>query len=930
VSRADRAPEALAGHVVQVVQGLVDEIRGAPGRTAVRLDATLDGDLGIGSLERVELLLRLEQAFGVRLTDDVMVAADRVADVVTAIEAARPSLPEGPPAVRAPLPGGRAAPAEAATLAEVLRWHADRAPERVQAWLRGDGGAEQAITYGALWSGASAAAAGLADQGVARGDRVALMLRTEEAFLTTFLGTLLAGAVPVPIYPPFRADRLEEYVRRQVRILDNAGARLLVTFAEAEGMARLLRADVPSLAAVVAADRLPRPPGTPRPPAGLGGGDPALIQYTSGSTGEPKGVLLSHANLLANIRAIGEAIAIRPDDVGVSWLPLYHDMGLIGSWLAALYFGIPIVILSPLAFLARPSRWLWAIHAHRATVSPAPNFAYDLCARRIPEEELRGLDLSSWRLAFNGAEPVSPDTVERFTGRFARYGFRPEAMCPVYGLAEASVALTVPPLGRPCRIDRVDRERFSATGEAWPAPAGAASALRFVACGRPIPGHEVRILDDAGRPAGERVQGRVEFRGPSASAGYFRNPEATRAALHDGWWDSGDLGYWADGDLYLTGRRKDVVIKGGRNLYPQEVEEVVGEVPGIRKGCVAAFGVPDPAAGTERLVVVAETKERGPAAHERLRAHAADRVVAALGVPPDAVVLCAPGAVLKTSSGKIRRGATRQAYLEGTLGRGGGAAAAQWARLLARAAAGLLRRGAVAAVGLGYTGYVGLVAGLTAPLLWVLVALAPGARAADRVVRRWCRLALTLAGCRLRVSGVERFRGAAPAVLVANHSSYLDTVVLLAALPDDVRFVAKRELLRTPIVGTVIRKVGHLTVERADLSQSVADAEVVSATLRRGVSLLVFPEGTFRRAPGLLPFRLGAFKAAVEGGRPVVPVAVRGTREVLPADTWRFRRGPLAVAVGRPLHPAGTGWPAMVKLRDLARADIAARLGEAG
>ena len=267
-------------------------------------------------------------------------------------------------------------------------------------------------------SGSAPFAAGaLRERGVAPGDRVAMMLRTEEAFFDAFFGVLLAGGVPVPVYPPFRRDLIEDYARRQVGILENAEARAIITFPEAVRVAALLRSRVRSLRHVMTAaspaGARPIPPPQPR------GEDAALIQYTSGSTGAPKGVLLSHANLLANIRAIGEAIQIRPDDVAVSWLPLYHDMGLIGSWLGALYFGIPIAILSPLAFLSRPARWLRAIHAHRGTISAAPNFAFDLCARRIADEELRGLDLSSWRLALNGSEPVSPETIERFTRRFA-------------------------------------------------------------------------------------------------------------------------------------------------------------------------------------------------------------------------------------------------------------------------------------------------------------------------------------------------------------------------------------------------------------------------------------------------------------------------------------------------------------------------------
>ena len=244
-------------------------------------------------------------------------------------------------------------------------------------------------------------------------------------------------------------------------------------------------------------------------------------------------------------------------------------MGLIGTWLTSLYRGIPVVILSPLAFLSRPARWLRAMHAHRATLSPAPNFAFDLCVRKVTDAEIEGLDLSSWRLACNGSEPVSPETIERFTRRFAPYGFKPETMCPVYGLAESSVALTVPPLGRGPWVDRVARAAFERRREARPAAADDDNPLRFVSCGRPLPGHEVRIVDATGQPVGERIEGRIEFRGPSVTSGYFRNPEVTQAVLHGEWMDSGDLGYQADGELFITGRQKDIIIKAGRNLYPR-------------------------------------------------------------------------------------------------------------------------------------------------------------------------------------------------------------------------------------------------------------------------------------------------------------------------------------------------------------------------
>ncbi|MGH7356071.1 MAG: AMP-binding protein, partial [Candidatus Rokuibacteriota bacterium] len=714
ITLSERAgPDVLERRVLEIVEALVLELGGRP-RGPVTPGASLDRDLGIGSLERVELLLRLEQEFGVRLPDAVMADAETPGDLARAVRDAAPAAAEPVPVARTPAGPGVAAPADARTLVEVLRWHAETHPDRVDIFLREEDGSETPISYGALWERAAAIATGLREHGVGGGQAIALMLRTERAFFDAFFGVLLAGGVPVPVYPPFRLDRLEEYAARQVGILTNAEARLLVTFGPATRIARLLRGRVPSLRGVTTTERLSRP-GSPVLAPRQAGEDAALIQYTSGSTGASKGVLLSHANVLANIRAIGEAIAIGPDDVAVSWLPLYHDMGLIGTWLTCLYFGIPVVILSPLAFLSRPARWLRAVHAHRATLSPAPNFAFDLCVRKVTDAEIEGLDLSSWRLAFNGSEPVSPETIERFTRRFAPHGFKSEAMCPVYGLAESSVALTVPPLGRGPWVDRVARAAFERLREARPAAPDDENPLRFVSCGRPLPGHEVRVVDAAGQPVDEGLEGRIEFRGPSVTSGYFRKPEATQAVLHGDWMDSGDLGYQAEGELFITGRQKDIIIKAGRNLYPQEVEEVVGDLPGIRKGCVAAFGIADPETGTERLVVVAESRETTPERLDALRAAVLDRVVTVLGIPPDVVVIAGPGAVLKTSSGKIRRSATRDAYLRGEVHRGRASARAQWARLLLRDAGARVGRVLARGTAVVYAAYVGVLLALTVP-----------------------------------------------------------------------------------------------------------------------------------------------------------------------------------------------------------------------
>ncbi len=921
---------AVDAQVLDIVARLVNELSGGSARRPT-LDDSLDRDLGISSLERVELLLRLEQAFGVRLPDSVMAEAATPQDLVTAILHAASGVAEpAPPAVRegaAPTTATpTSSPTEVRSLVEAMRWHAERSPDRVHIHLRNDDGTERPITYGELATAAADLGSGLQDLGITKGDRVALMLRTERAFFESFFGALLIGAVPVPLYPPVRAEDLLAYARRQEGILRNAEARVLVTFADAEGLAGLIRGQVPSLESITTADRL-RVERSVAPFQRPAPEDPALIQYTSGSTGDPKGVLLSHRNILANIRAIGEAFEIRTDDVAVSWLPLYHDMGLIGLWLGALYFGVPLAIMSPLAFLSRPSRWLWAIHAHRGTISAAPNFAFDLCARKITDADIKGLDLSSWRIAVNGSEAVSPDTIDRFAHRFAPYGFHADAMCPAYGLAESSVALTFGALRRPPRVHHIAREPFERAREIQSVAASDPRALRFVSCGRPLLDHDVRIVDQSDRPVGQCVEGRIYFRGPSVTHGYFRNADATRAALHDGWMDSGDLGYQVDTELFVTGREKDLIIQGGRNLCAEEIEAITSSVPGVRPSCVAAFGIPDPATGTERVVVVAETRDRDPAQRELLQRAVRDALVTGIGTPPDIVVIADPRTVLKTSSGKIRRSAMRAAYVNRTLGTHR-SIIGQRARLLADALSAWIERSAGWLGRAMFTGWIVLMLIVSLPALWGYLASRRPGRHADRAVKWWSRFALTMCGVRPRVVGLEHLNALGSAVLVANHASYIDPIVLMAAIPVEFHVVAKRALLQYPFIGIVLRKAEHLPIEKAGLSDRLAGADEVERRLRDGERLVIFAEGTFVRRPGLLPFRLGAFRAAVDTGRPVVPVAVAGTRRVLPDGTWLFRHAPITVTIGAPLEPRAEGWPEMVRLRDAAVEHIARGCGE--
>ena len=919
----DRTPQANV--LLSLLTQLVRELH--PGRAVptITLASRLEQDLGLDSLARVELLLRIERELLLTAAEEAALGAQTAGELLQLLGV------KAPPAIPAQLvladpDAAIEIPHAALTFNEVLRWHAERTPQRRYLTFYAGDDASETLSFGELYAGATQVAGGLQARDIRPGQVIALMLPSGPEFFFAFYGILLAGAVPAPLYPPASRAQLEDHLRRQIGILDNAQAPLLITVGEALSYARVLRTQCPALRALCSVDEL-RAAGQGSPtapdPEALG-----LIQYTSGSTGQPKGVMLSHANLLANVRAMGEAAAATSDDIFVSWLPLYHDMGLIGACLGSLYFGMQLILMSPLSFIARPIRWLHVLHRHGGTLSAAPNFAYQLCAARLDDAELTGVDLSRWRLAFNGAEPVHPDTLERFCRRFEPYGFSRQAMTPVYGLAENAVGLAFPPLRRGPRVDQVDREAFSNNGLA--VPSTAADVLRFVSGGRALPRHEIRIVDAQDRVLPERRQGHLQFRGPSATAGYYRNAEATRSLLHGPWRASGDYAYLADGEVFITGRAKDLIIRAGRNIYPYELEQAVGGLDGIRKNAVAVFASRGEGPA-EDLIVLAETRERDPARRQALQEQIDALSLQLTGSRPEHIVLAPPRSVLKTSSGKIRRVECRQLYEQGAFTDSGVQRRRYWRqrmRLGLRAGRTLLRRSATALTERLYVAYAWLCLAICGVPATLLILLLPSRRMAQTVVRFTSRLVLGLTAIEVSREGPAQLPKDQPLVVVANHASYLDAMILTATLDLPLHFVAKRSL-RTPLLGRLLQRLGTEFVARDDVRQSVEDAERLLQRVHRGDAVVFFPEGTFTATPGLRPFRLGAFKVAAESRTVIVPVALRGSREVLRGESRSPRPGRVEVWIGEPIPSNGSGLGELVDLRDRVRAEILAHCGEA-
>jgi acyl-CoA synthetase (AMP-forming)/AMP-acid ligase II len=545
------------------------------------------------------------------------------------------------------------------TLLEMIAAPAASHPGVAPLWFSYDGRTSEPHTWGALWDASIAAGCRLSQLLGAAREPVLIAAPTSPAFFHAFFGVLAAGGVPVPIATPpsMNVSRLDWYQDLVARIAADAGARMLLTTSRyTPVLESCMSAAAPSLRILTIDGGTPEPASGWRPAAPLPQ-NLAFLQYTSGSTSNPKGVELTHANVVANMGLIGNAITA-PDSVGVSWLPLYHDMGLIGAGLGALYTRVPMLLMPTTVFVKDPASWLRAISAFGATITLAPNFAFQHAVRYVNVDELAsGTSLRTLATALNGAEPVDAGAVEAFEEKFAAIGLRRGTVRPVYGLAESSLAVTFSDAGE-FVVDVVDADALEQEAIARP-PAAASRTRRFVSVGRPLPTQELRVVDADDRPLPERHVGEVIVRGPSVMRGYYGRPADTAAALRNGFLHTGDLGYLFGGRLYLTGRSRDLIIRYGRNYYPADIEAVAGRI-GSGRGASVAFSVDGD--GDTRIVIVAETRVRDAAQLGELERGIKEACHAAFLFGPDEVRLVPLGTVPRTTSGKVRRDECRRLY----------------------------------------------------------------------------------------------------------------------------------------------------------------------------------------------------------------------------------------------------------------------------
>ncbi|MEC7985811.1 MAG: fatty acyl-AMP ligase [Myxococcota bacterium] len=508
--------------------------------------------------------------------------------------------------------------------------------------------------FAAVWKRTRKAAAFLQSMGIQKGDSVAILLPTCIEFMDIFLGAQFIGAIPVPLYPPMRLGKLDEYFDKTASMLEAANVKLIVTNPRIKRiLGQLVQRYAPRHGIIIASDLQK---GENPTPVSLSPDDIAMAQFSSGTTQNPKPVALTHRQTLSNVVAIYQTF---PDSLhhktGCSWLPLYHDMGLIGCIFPAISIPGRIVLISPEIFLAKPSIWLRTISKYKAFISPAPNFAYSLCTERIKESELDGVDLSCWKMALNGAEPVAPEHLRKFIERFQKYGFAKEAITPVYGLAEASLALTFSRSDALFTSHHFDRDQL-AQGTA--VQGRTKHSVELASVGKPLSGFFIEIRDQRNRALPNGKVGTIWAKGPSLTSGYLNN---LPSPILNGWLNTGDIGFFFDEELFISGREKDVLVIRGQNHSPYDIEHAVDSVSGVRTGCSVA--VSHISEEGERLFVFVEYRTSYPAMAEDCK----KAIVAKTGICPDLVLLLEGGTLPRTSSGKLRRNQTLQKYLANQL-----------------------------------------------------------------------------------------------------------------------------------------------------------------------------------------------------------------------------------------------------------------------
>jgi acyl-CoA synthetase (AMP-forming)/AMP-acid ligase II len=551
------------------------------------------------------------------------------------------------------------------TFQHILKSHYENRPDEVAIYLQHAGEEDQPITVRDLLSSAMRAQRRLEKEGIQPGEVVLLIFQHGRDLIDTYFGAILHGAIPSIM--PYLTEKLqpERYRKDLAALIEVTKPDAIFTYAEFEPEVRSALKEGDSVRAVLVAEDLGAS-GEPAFELNRQPEDIVLLQHSSGTTGLQKGVALSHQAVLNQITAYADVLHIdAKKDVLVSWLPLYHDMGLIAGFLMPILYGLPLVLMSPFDWVRAPYRLMQAVSDYRGTLVWLPNFAYNFCATKIRDRHMEGVDLSSWRAVTNCSEPMRHDSQQMFLEAFKPYGFRESALATSYAMAENTFAVTQGGIDGPVRIDPVDRDSLQIDRIARPAVEGK-PAIDMVSAGKPIPNTQVKVIDPEGSPLPERHIGEIALKSDCMLTEYYHRPQTTEKAFLDGWYLTGDFGYMLDGEVYITGRKKDLIIVGGKNIYPQDLERIANTVPGVHPGRAVAFGIFSRKMGTEQVVIVAEVDSQDEDERREIADNIRKTVTQESAVALRHVHVVDEGWIIKTSSGKTARLANRDKFIQET------------------------------------------------------------------------------------------------------------------------------------------------------------------------------------------------------------------------------------------------------------------------
>ncbi len=893
--------QAIQAAIIKATQSFLIESGHKQAYRAVTLEKSLTYDLGIGSIERIELMQRLEKIFSIRLEENSIARADNL-DVI--YEEILNKLEQKQPEYHfvdhiADLPEIDMRSAE--SLVDILLLGKQQDPLRTWLYLQNADGKEATLSYQELYNETINMACYLKEKGLRPGNKIVIALPTSCEFFYAFFASLLLGGRPIissPLLlkekkqslPPFLIDGDVDFVIAEDNLKSQLNLKKIIFLSPSDAL------DVKHKDQNICINE-------------KNNGVVGLL--TAGTTGDKKEILLRQESVLENIKSSIDAMSMSPSDIVVNWLPLNNSVSLISMCLTSLYAGIPLVLIDYNDFLQQPERWLWAIHFHQGTISVASDFDLAQCTQKIKFHTLDGLDISSCRVALVATDQPQVDTLNAFNQKFSPYGFKETCLTPAYALTENGALLTISNPGNKYQTDQASLDRLLKENTAE--KTDTSLSIDYVNCGEVVGNNDIRIADSDGVVLKDRQIGKIQFSRPSSFEDDSRR-----------WISSGDYGYTVNKSLFVIGREQGLIyLKESKQCYAKVIENLVGMLPDINANSVAAFND-----SNENYILVVETTVDSASQHSNVREIVSKKLKQSGISTPEKIIFLKNNSLPRTLSGKIKRFQCKKDYENNSLGRELSPSLIQKIKVKSKKIWNILSGKIKFSLRVIYTFYVGIILVLTGPPGWIIIMCLPRKLGA-KFLKLWCKFLFASMFCPIKYSEDPSVgESKTPIVYTANHTGYLDIVALISVLPSDISYIGKQELSDVGFLKKLMQHLGYIFVNPVDFTKTPGEIAEITETVKSGRSVLIFAEGTFTYATGLRPFKMGTFKIAAETMSPVCPVSIQGVRTVLRDGSCMFRPNFIKIHVSSLIFPVENSWSESLRLRDEAYKAIADNCGE--